>query len=239
MTLLQDRFQRVYDQIHLSEQTCGRAGQVQLLAVSKTKPAAMIRDAWSIGQKHFGESYLQEAVEKIQQLEALSDIHWHFIGPIQSNKTRVIATYFEWVHSVDRLKIAQRLNDQRPGDLPLLNICLQVNISEESSKSGVPLNQLPQLVESIIALPRLNLRGLMGIPAPEADADKQRVPFRKLAEALKALNEQFSLQMDTLSMGMTDDLDAAIQEGATIVRVGTGLFGVRDYPAGKYLQGNK
>ncbi|WP_299729511.1 YggS family pyridoxal phosphate-dependent enzyme [uncultured Endozoicomonas sp.] len=229
MTLLQDRFQQVYDQIHLTEQTCHRQGQVQLLAVSKTKPADMIRAAWRCGQKHFGESYLQEAISKIQALGDLSDIHWHFIGPIQSNKTRDIAEHFEWVHSVDRLKIAQRLNDQRPESLPPLNICLQINISEESSKSGINLSELPQLVQAINQLPRLKLRGLMGIPAPESDPEQQRIPFRTLADALKNLNEQFSLDMDTLSMGMSDDLEAAIQEGSTMVRIGTALFGERDY----------
>ncbi|WP_067515970.1 YggS family pyridoxal phosphate-dependent enzyme [Endozoicomonas ascidiicola] len=229
MTLLQDRFQQVYDQIHLSEQICNRQGQVQLLAVSKTKPTDMIRDAWSCGQKHFGESYLQEAISKIQALHDLSDIHWHFIGPIQSNKTRDIAEHFEWVHSVDRLKIAQRLNDQRPELLPPLNICLQVNISGETSKSGVSLDELPQLVQAINQLPRLTLRGLMGIPAPESDPAQQRIPFRTLADALKSLNKQFSLDMDTLSMGMSDDLEAAIQEGSTMVRIGTALFGERDY----------
>lgn len=227
MTLLQNRFQRVYDRIHQAEQTCNRHGQVQLLAVSKTKPASMVREAWHLGQKHFGESYLQEALDKIDELNELSDIHWHFIGPIQSNKTLDISSRFDWVHSVDRLKIAQRLNDQRPEELPPLNICLQVNISEETSKSGIDLKDLPSLVQSIASLPNLKLRGLMAIPAPETDIEKQREPFKKLAHQLNALNDEFFLSMDTLSMGMTDDLEAAIVEGSTMIRIGTALFGSR------------
>ncbi|MFK0571499.1 YggS family pyridoxal phosphate-dependent enzyme [Endozoicomonas sp.] len=230
MTLLQNRFQRVYDRIHQAEQACHRHGQVQLLAVSKTSPTSMVREAWHLGQKHFGESYLQEALSKIDELNELSGIHWHFIGPIQSNKTRDISSHFDWVHSVDRLKIAQRLNDQRPEKLPPLNICLQVNISEEATKSGVNLEDLPSVVQFISGLPNLKLRGLMAIPAPETDPEKQRKPFNTLANTLNALNKEFSLTMDTLSMGMTDDLEAAIQEGSTMVRIGTALFGARDYP---------
>ncbi len=227
MTLLQNRFQRVYDRIHQAEQACNRNGQVQLLAVSKTKPASMVREAWHLGQKHFGENYLQEALGKMDELSDLADIHWHFIGPIQSNKTRDISSHFDWVHSVDRLKIAQRLNDQRPRELPPVNICLQVNISGEQSKSGISLHELPALVPSIARLPHLKLRGLMAIPAPETDPDRQREPFRALTNALHSLNTEFSLTMDTLSMGMTDDLEAAIQEGSTMVRIGTALFGSR------------
>ena len=198
-------------------------------AVSKTKPATMIREAWSLGQRHFGENYLQEALDKINTLADLKDIYWHFIGPVQSNKTREIASGFHWVHSVDRLKIAKRLNDQRPDELPPLNICLQVNISGETSKSGVPLDELSELVMAVSALPNIRLRGLMAIPAPERDPDKQRIPFQAIAEKLKALNEEQGLNMDTLSMGMTGDLDIAIQKGSTIVRIGTALFGARDY----------
>ncbi|USE36513.1 YggS family pyridoxal phosphate-dependent enzyme [Endozoicomonas sp. SCSIO W0465] len=227
MTILQNRFQRVYGRIHQAEQACNRNGQVQLLAVSKTKPASMVREAWHLGQKHFGENYLQEALDKMDELNDLSDIQWHFIGPIQSNKTRDISTHFDWVHSVDRLKIAQRLNDQRPQALPPLNICLQVNISGEETKSGISLNELPVLVQSITHLPNLKLRGLMAIPAPETEPDRQREPFRALTHALHTLNDQFSLTMDTLSMGMTDDLESAIQEGSTMVRIGTALFGSR------------
>ena len=229
MTPLQSQFGQVYDRVRQAEQSCDREGQVQLLAVSKTKPADMVREAWSLGQRHFGENYLQEALDKINTLADLKDIHWHFIGPIQSNKTRDIATNFQWVHSVDRLKIAKRLNDQRPAELPPLNICLQVNISGEDSKSGVLLDELSELVAAVNELPNLKLRGLMAIPAPESDPDKQRTPFRTMAETLSALNKERGLTMDTLSMGMTGDLETAIQEGSTMVRIGTALFGARDY----------
>ena len=229
MTLLKSRFDQVFDRIHKAEQLSRRAGQVQLLAVSKTRPTEMIREAYTLGQRHFGENYLQEALAKIQELAELTDISWHFIGPIQSNKTRNIASQFHWVHSVDRLKIARRLSEQRPDGLPPLNICLQVNISQEESKSGATLNQLPQLVKEVAELPNIKLRGLMAIPAPPDDPDQQRQPFAELAETLKTLNSEHQLDMDTLSMGMTDDLEAAIAEGATMVRIGTALFGARDY----------
>ncbi|MGI9273564.1 MAG: YggS family pyridoxal phosphate-dependent enzyme [Endozoicomonas sp.] len=229
MTLLKSRFDQVFDRIHKAEQLSQRQGQVQLLAVSKTRPAEMIREAYTLGQRHFGENYLQEALTKIQDLAELTDISWHFIGPIQSNKTRDIATHFHWVHSVDRLKIARRLSEQRPDDLPPLNICLQVNISQEESKSGATLEQLPQLVKEVTELPNIKLRGLMVIPAPSDDPDHQRQPFAELAESLKTLNSEHQLDMDTLSMGMTDDLEAAIAEGSTMVRIGTALFGSRDY----------
>ncbi len=229
---LKHHFQQVYDRIHRSELACHRNGQVQLLAVSKTKPATLVRAAWQLGQRHFGESYLQEALSKIHELADLDDIHWHFIGPVQSNKTRDISCHFDWVHSVDRVKVAHRLNEQRPEGLPPLNICLQVNISDEATKSGISLAELPALVQAVTAMPRLQLRGLMVIPAPETDPDKQREPFRLLAQTLNDLNGTFDLAMDTLSMGMTDDLEAAIQEGATIVRIGTALFGAREYVTG-------
>lgn len=229
---LKHRFQQVHDRIHQAEQACQRNGLVQLLAVSKTKPATLVRAAWQLGQRHFGESYLQEALGKIHDLADLNDIHWHFIGPVQSNKTRDISSHFDWVHSVDRLKVAERLNEQRPDALPPLNTCLQVNISGEATKSGISVQELPALVQSVMALPRLKLRGLMVIPAPELDPARQRAPFRLLAETLKDLNGAFDLSMDTLSMGMTDDLEAAVQEGATIVRIGTALFGARDYATG-------
>ena len=232
MTLLQNRLQRVYDRIHQAEQACSRDGQVQLLAVSKTKPASMVREAWHLGQKHFGESYLQEALDKIKELSDLPDIYWHFIGQIQSNKTRDISNHFDWVHSVDRIKVAQRLSDQRPDGLPPLNICLQVNISGEDTKSGIYLQALPSLVQSISSLPKLKLRGLMAIPAPDTNTEKQCEPFRVLNNTLHTLNEKFFLNMDTLSMGMTDDLEAAIQGGSTIVRIGNALFGSRSYSNG-------
>ena len=229
MTTLQNRLNQVCNQIHQAERNCERDGQVQLLAVSKTKPAAMVREIWQLGQKHFGESYLQEALNKMTQLSDLSDIYWHFIGPIQTNKTRDISNFFHWVHSVDRFKVAKRLNDQRPDGFAPLNICLQVNISDEKTKSGITIEELPELIQSVITLPKLKLRGLMAIPAaPEKDPAKKREPYKRLANAMLSLNQQFSLNMDTLSMGMTDDLEAAILEGSTMVRVGTALFGTRN-----------
>lgn len=203
-------------------------GSVTLLAVSKTRPVDVIRAAAAAGQRRFGESYLREALEKIGALADL-DLEWHFIGPIQSNKTRGIAEHFHWVHSVDRLKVARRLSEQRPETLPPLNVCLQVNISGEASKSGVEPEALPDLARAVAALPRLRLRGLMAIPAPARDAGEEavRAPFRRLREALEALNRD-GLALDTLSMGMSDDFEDAIAEGATLVRIGTELFGARD-----------
>ena len=199
--------------------------EVQLLAVSKTRPAADLRLLAEQGQHCFGENYLQEALDKMSALQDLP-LEWHFIGPIQSNKTRAIAENFSWVHSVDRLKIAQRLSEQRPATLPPLNICLQINISAEASKSGLNLAELPELAAQVATLPRLRLRGLMAIPAPAQGEEAQRQPFAALRQALIALNTT-GLQLDTLSMGMSDDLEAAIAEGATLVRVGTALFGAR------------
>ena len=224
---LEDNVNRVQHRIQQAEKLYQRQDSVLLLAVGKTKPASLIHQAYELGQRHFGENYLQEALQKIAQLKAEKGIIWHFIGPIQSNKTRDIAQNFQWVHSVDRLKIAQRLSDQRDPALGNLNICLQVNISDEASKSGVDLPQLAELVEKVACLPNLILRGLMAIPAAQENFNKQREPFKLLAQTMHALNDKFSLQMDTLSMGMTDDLEAAIAEGATIVRVGTALFGGR------------
>ena len=229
MTLLKSRFKQVSDQIHKAEKACQREGEVRLLAVSKTKPADKVREACALGQREFGESYLQEALIKVQALSDIEDIVWHFIGPIQSNKTRDIASHFHWVHSVDRLKIAKRLNDQRPADLPPLNICLQVNISDEASKSGVSVDELEELVKAVSELPSLSLRGLMAIPARAENKEQQRIPLRALKQALDNLNKNLGLTMDTLSMGMTDDLEAAIEEGSTMVRIGTALFGAREY----------
>ncbi|HEX8541040.1 MAG TPA: YggS family pyridoxal phosphate-dependent enzyme [Pseudomonas sp.] len=197
---------------------------IGLLAVSKTKPASAVREAYAAGLRDFGENYLQEALSK--QL-ALADLPlcWHFIGPIQSNKTRAIAENFAWVHSVDRLKIAQRLSEQRPADLPPLNICIQVNVSGEASKSGCTPADLPALAAAISALPRLKLRGLMAIPEPTEDSAEQNAAFA----AVRSLQEQLNLPLDTLSMGMSHDLEAAIAQGATWVRIGTALFGARDY----------
>jgi pyridoxal phosphate enzyme (YggS family) len=196
-----------------------------LLAVSKGHSASELLILYQLGQRRFGENYLQEALQKIAQLNGC-DIEWHFIGPIQSNKTRDIASHFSWVHSVERFKIAQRLNEQRPARLPPLNICLQVNVSGEASKSGCSLEALPQLAQEVAGLPRLRLRGLMAIPAPSDSIEVQRRPFRILREALERLQND-GLVLDTLSMGMSGDLDAAIAEGATLVRIGAALFGPR------------
>jgi len=198
---------------------------VRLLAVSKTVEAAAIRELAACGQREFGENYVQEALDKQAQLADLPLV-WHFIGPIQSNKTRAIAGHFSWVHSVDRLKIAERLSAQRPPALPPLQVCIEVNVSEEPSKGGVTLAALPALAAAVAALPRLQLRGLMAIPAPSPDPAVQRTAFRLVRQALDALVER-GHTLDTLSMGMSADLEAALQEGATIVRVGTALFGER------------
>lgn len=197
---------------------------VQLLAVSKTKPADAVREAHAAGLRDFGENYLQEALGKQLELTDLPLI-WHFIGPIQSNKTRAIAEHFDWVHSVDRLKIAQRLSEQRPADLPPLNICIQVNVSGEASKSGCTPTDLPALAHAISELPHLKLRGLMAIPEPTEDRAAQDAAFA----AVQSLQASLNLPLDTLSMGMSHDLESAIAQGATWVRIGTALFGARDY----------
>lgn len=199
-----------------------------LLAVSKTKPASLIRQAWQLGQREFGENYLQEALEKQAELADLDDIVWHFIGPLQSNKTRSVAENFAWMHSVERVKIAKRLSEQRPEHLAPLNICLQVNISREASKSGVMPEEVVALAREVAALPRLQLRGLMAIPAPADSLSAQRAPFAELRQLLIELQTVLpEAPLDTLSMGMSDDLEAAIFEGATLVRLGTAIFGAR------------
>ena len=197
---------------------------IHLLAVSKTKPAAALREAYAAGLRDFGENYLQEARAKQVELADLP-LCWHFIGPIQSNKTRDIAEHFAWVHSVDRLKIAQRLSEQRPAELPPLNICIQVNVSGEDSKSGCTPHDLPALAAAISALPRLKLRGLMAIPEPTDDRAAQDAAFA----TVRQLQESLNMGLDTLSMGMSHDLESAIAQGATWVRIGTALFGARDY----------
>ena len=198
---------------------------VLLLAVSKKKPAGDIRLAYQSGQKDFGENYLQEAEEKMAELRDL-DICWHFIGAIQSNKTRHIAEEFDWAHCIDRLKIARRLSDQRPAGRAPLNVCIQVNLDDEASKAGVSLDEVPQLAAAIDSLPGIRLRGLMSIPAPRDDFEAQRAAFARLAAALESLRQQ-GISCDTLSMGMTQDMTAAIAEGSTLVRIGTAIFGER------------
>nr|WP_297350562.1 YggS family pyridoxal phosphate-dependent enzyme [uncultured Caldimonas sp.] len=203
---------------------------VTLLAVSKTFPADSVREAIACGQHRFGENYVQEALDKIQSLaDVRSRLEWHLIGPLQSNKTRVVAEHFDWVHSVDRLKIAERLSAQRPPHLPPLQLCLQVNISGEDTKSGLAPTEVREVAHAVAKLPNVKLRGLMAIPEPAADREAQRTPHRALRELLQSLKQE-GLPLDTLSMGMTADLEAAILEGATIVRVGTAIFGKRDTP---------
>jgi len=199
---------------------------IRLLAVSKTKPAEDIRSAFNAGQHCFGENYLQEALQKIRALHDLP-IEWHFIGAIQSNKTRELAENFAWVHSVDRLKIARRLSEQRAESMPALNICLQVNISEETSKAGLMLNELTGLVAEVVQLPNISLRGLMAIPAKADTLSAQRATFAKIRQALKTL-QKTQPALDTLSMGMSNDMEAAIAEGSTILRIGTAIFGARN-----------
>jgi len=201
------------------------AAEVRLLAVSKTWPADSVREAAAAGQRAFGENYVQEGAEKVDALAGLG-LEWHFIGPLQSNKTRLVANRFAWVHSIDRLKIAERLSAQRDAHLPPLEVCIQVNVSGEASKSGVAPGELPALARAVALLPRLRLRGLMAIPEPTSDVALQRARFATLRKLREQLNAD-GLALDTLSMGMSDDLEAAIAEGATMVRVGTAIFGSR------------
>ena len=204
-----------------------REAGVTLLAVSKTFNAQAVRQAFAAGQRAFGENYVQEALAKIEALTDLrAQLQWHLIGPLQSNKTRPVAEAFDWVHSIDRLKVAQRLSEQRPPQLPPLQVCLQVNISQEFSKAGFAPADVPAAALAVAALPRLVLRGLMAIPEPAADLAAQRAPHRALRELMARLNAS-GLQLDTLSMGMSADLEAAVAEGATLLRVGSAIFGTR------------
>jgi len=227
MSTIADNLSALAERIDSAARAVGRdPASIQLLAVSKTKPASAIREIHAAGVRDVGENYLQEALTKQGELRDLPLI-WHFIGPIQSNKTKAIAEHFDWVHSVDRLKIAQRLSEQRPAGLPPLNICLQVNVSGEDSKSGCAPADLPALANAVAALPNLRLRGLMAIPEPTEDRVEQEAAFA----SLRQLQECLDLGLDTLSMGMSHDLEAAIAQGATWVRIGTALFGARSYPA--------
>ena len=220
------RLHAVLARIRAAEQRFQRPpGSVRLLAASKSQSPAAITAIAAAGQTCFGENYVQEALDKMVELATL-DLEWHFIGPIQANKTRGIAEHFAWVHGVDRLKIAERLSAQRPDHLPPLNICLQVNIDREPTKHGLDESEVAEVARAVVALPRLRLRGLMAIPAPAADFAAQRRPLARLRELWERLKAG-GLALDTLSMGMTDDLEAAIAEGATLVRVGTALFGPR------------
>lgn len=219
-----DTVQRLMRQL---EAACQRKpGSVELMAVSKGQDSLAIKQAFEAGLHHFGESYLQEALEKIQTLNALP-LCWHYIGAIQSNKTPAIAQHFAWIHSVSRSKIARLLNDERPASLPRLNVCIQINIDDEETKSGVTPECVAELAAEIIHLPRLDLRGLMVIPKPVLDEELQYQSFLRVTDLLHQLNTQLNLSMDTLSMGMSDDLPAAIRAGSTMVRVGRGIFGER------------
>lgn len=226
MDTIQSRLQEVRQRIRSAEELFGcTPGSVALIAVSKGKLASEIRTAYDAGQRCFGESYLQEALPKIATLSEL-DIEWHFIGPVQSNKTRHIAAQFDWVHSVDRTKIARRLHDQRPRQLPPLNVCLQINISQEQSKQGLDLDSLGTLIHEIQDLDRLRIRGLMAIPASCNDFAAQRHMFAQVRQIQVQLIAK-GWPLDTLSMGMSNDMEAAIAEGSTMVRIGTAIFGER------------
>lgn len=228
--MIADNLQRVRERIDAACIQAGRQpSEVRLLAVSKTFDAAAVRAAYDAGQRTFGENYIQEGVDKIAALSHL-DIEWHCIGPIQSNKTRPVAAHFDWVHSVDRLKIAQRLSEQRPPELPPLQVCIQVNVDGGPTKAGVSPAQALELARAVSQLPNLVLRGIMTIPEPAADFAAACAVHRQAKELLDALNAQ-GLGLDTLSMGMTADLEAAVHCGSTMVRVGTAIFGGRTYPA--------
>ncbi|MDB5840073.1 MAG: YggS family pyridoxal phosphate-dependent enzyme [Herminiimonas sp.] len=234
MAVIVRNMQVVHSDIVAAARKAGRdPAEIRLLAVSKSFGADAVIEAAQAGQHAFGENYLQEALDKMTAVRAAqpticSTLEWHFIGPIQSNKTRPIAEHFDWVHSIEREKIAQRLSQQRPADLPPLNVCLQVNISGEASKSGVPAEQAPALAHAIAALPGLRLRGLMAIPEPAATFEQQSEPFRKVRLLFERLRAE-GLALDCLSMGMSADMAAAIAEGATMVRIGTAIFGERNY----------
>jgi len=217
----------IRDRIRAAETRFGRRpGSVRLLAVSKTKPVEMVLRAIECGQTEFAENYVREAVEKITRIER-AGLTWHFIGPVQSNKTKPIAAHFDWVHSLDRLKIAERLNAARPDHLSPLEVCLQINISHEASKSGVSADELHELAMACNELPRLRLRGLMALPAPVTDFDQQRLSFYEVKMLFEKLKQALP-ELDTLSMGTTQDMEAAVAEGATMVRIGTALFGPRE-----------
>ena len=228
MATISEKLQLVRGRIHAAVSQFARPeGCVELLAVSKTFPAVTIREAVAAGQHRFGENYVQEALDKMAELADLrSQIEWHMIGPIQSNKTRPVAEHFDWVHTVDRLKIAQRLNDQRPAQLPPLQVCIQVNTSGEDSKSGTGPDEALALAREVAALPRLRLRGVMALPAPSADPAEQSRQLAQVRVVYEHLRSQ-GLPLDTLSMGMSSDLEAAVAQGSTMVRVGTALFGQR------------
>ncbi|MCO6544436.1 MAG: YggS family pyridoxal phosphate-dependent enzyme [Gilliamella sp.] len=232
MNTVRDNLLTIKNTIQKIAEKCERdPNTIELIAVSKTKPVTLIKQAIDAGQLSFGENYVQEGVEKIlyfKQTLPNTLLTWHFIGPLQSNKSKLVAEHFDWVHTIDRFKIAQRLNDQRPANMENLNVLIQVNISKEASKSGVDHEQVSDLAKQIITLPNLNLRGLMAIPEIENDFDKQLNAFNKMQELLRSLQTDYPF-MDTLSMGMSGDMQAAIIAGSTTVRIGTAIFGARQY----------
>ena len=226
MIRVTENFRKIQDLLAKAAVDAGRAPEeIRLLAVSKTKSAEAVLEAYAAGQRDFGENFVQEGLEKIAAV-GKKDAIWHFIGHLQANKTRAVADHFQWVHTIDRLKIARRLSEQRPDDAGPLDVCIEVNIDEEASKSGVPPGEVADLAAAVAELPRLRLRGLMCLPAIREGFEEQRQPFARLREIRDSLNES-GLSMDTLSMGMTADYAAAIHEGATIVRIGTAIFGAR------------
>lgn len=232
MTNIEKQINNVTQKIaHAAMQVQRSADQIQLLAVSKTKPVSLIKEAYHAGLRHFGENYVQESIEKIQQIKCDDDfkepLFWYFIGPLQSNKTRPVAENFDWVQSVARFKIAKRLNDQRPDDLAPLNICLQVNISGEATKSGTTLSQVIELASQVNDLPRLTLRGIMAIPEKTENSERLEKQFEELHNIYLTLQSYYP-HVDTLSMGMSGDLQSAIKCGSTMVRIGTDIFGARD-----------
>ncbi|BFU61264.1 MULTISPECIES: YggS family pyridoxal phosphate-dependent enzyme [Rodentibacter] len=229
---IQQNLQQIHQRIHIAcEQVQRTSNAVKLLAVSKTKPISDILTAYQAGQTAFGENYVQEGVEKIQSFtEQGIALEWHFIGPLQSNKSRLVAEYFDWMQTLDRAKIANRLNEQRPTNKAPLNVLIQINISDEASKSGIHPEEMLELAKHIENLPHLRLRGLMTIPAPTENIEEQESAFKKMADLFEQLKQAFpNQQIDTLSMGMTDDMPSAIKCGSTMVRIGTAIFGARDY----------
>jgi pyridoxal phosphate enzyme (YggS family) len=228
MITIAERLKIAYDRIAKAIKNSHISGQkVALLAVSKTKPSTLIREAYHAGQRQFGESYVQEAVDKINELSELSDIEWHFIGPIQSNKSALVATHFDWVQSVDRIKIARRLNEQRPQNIAKLNILIQINIDDEDTKSGCTIDELPELAAFVANAENLVLRGVMAIPKKSETLSEQQASFARLNGCFTQLKSQYPT-IDTLSMGMSNDVEAAISQGSTMVRIGTDIFGPRN-----------
>lgn len=228
MTIIEDNLDAIRKTIHHAASIVNRdASKIRLIAVSKTKPVEALVAAYDAGQKEFGENYVQEGCDKVTNLKQYKDITWHFIGPIQSNKTKDVAHHFHWVHTISREKIAQRLNDQRPSNMPPINVCIQVNLQQEATKAGVTLEQIKPLAEQIQQMPNLRLRGLMAIPKPSESEAETLATFQAIQHAFLALQSQYP-SVDTLSLGMSSDIPQAIASGSTMVRVGTAIFGKRN-----------